>query len=102
MEKEFLFKVHKSYRWVVSICDKDIYGKVFTEGDRQLDLTGKFFEGEEVDKEKLREEIIKCIREDATFNIIGNKSVDLAKEIGLAEEEDILSVEGIPFFLVLL
>jgi hypothetical protein len=102
MKKDFLFKVHKSYRWVVSICDRDIYGKIFSEGNKQLDLTGKFFEGEEIDEEKLREEIIKGVREDATFNIVGKNSIKVLKELGIAKEEDILEVGGVPFFLVLL
>ncbi|MFA5060931.1 MAG: DUF424 family protein [Candidatus Pacearchaeota archaeon] len=102
MVKDFLFKVHKSYRSVISICDKEIYGKKFTQGDMQLDLTGVFFSGEEVDKEELREEIIRCVREDATFNIVGEKSIELIKELGMVKEEDVLRVEGVPFLLVLL
>lgn len=102
MGEDFLFKVHKSYRLVISICDSEIYGKKFIEGDRQLDLTGAFFNGEKVGRERLRKEIIRGVREDATFNIVGERAVGLVKEMGIAGEGDILSVGGVPFFLVLL
>ncbi len=102
MEKEFLFKIHKSYRWVVAICDKEIYGKKFTEGIKQIDLTGNFFKGELIDRSILKSEIIRCIREDATFNIVGEKSVEIAKEIGMARDEEVLKIKGVPFFLILL
>jgi len=98
---EILFKVHKSYRLVVAICDKDIYGRKLVEGNRQLDLTGPFFQGEEVDEAELKEKIIDCSKEDATFNIVGSRSVGVAKEIGLVKDEGILKVENVPFALVL-
>lgn len=100
--KDFLFKAHKSYRWVVSVCDKELYGRKFSEGDRQLDLSGAFFNGEEMSCEQVRMEVIRCLREDATFNVVGEKSVGIFKEMGIAEDDAVLSVEGVPFFLILL
>jgi len=98
---DYLFKIHKSYRLVVAICDKDVYGKMLTEGIRQLDLTGSFFQGEEVDEAGLKEKIIDCSKEDATFNIVGKNSIRIAKEIELIKDEGVLEIEGVPFALVL-
>ena len=99
---KILFKIHKSYRLVVAICDKDIYGRKLIDDNRQLDLTGPFFQGEEVSEEELREKMIDCAKEDATFNIVGSRSVSVAKKIGLVVDEGVIEIGGVPFALVLL
>ena len=102
MMGDYLFKVHESYRWVVAVCDKDVYGRKLVDGERQLDLTGPFFEGEEVDEDGLRERIVDCVKEDATFNIVGVRSVGVAKSLGIVKDEGVIEIEGVPFALVLL
>lgn len=51
---EILFKLHNSYRQVVAICDKELYGRLIQEDNKQIDLTGDFFKGEEISKEDLK------------------------------------------------
>ncbi|MFA4960472.1 MAG: DUF424 family protein [Candidatus Pacearchaeota archaeon] len=102
MEKNILIKIHKSYRWVVAICDEELYGKLFTEGERQLDLTGNFFKGESMNEKKIRLEIIRCLREDANFNVVGDRSVGIIKKLGLAKESDIIKIDSVPFILLLI
>lgn len=99
---DILFKIHESYRWVVAVCDKDVYGRKLSEGNRQLDLTGPFFNGEEIGNGELKERIVDCMKEDATFNIVGATSVGVAREIGLVKEGGVVEIEGVPFALVLL
>lgn len=99
---EILINIHESYRWVVAVCDKNIFGRKLKEGNRVLDLSGEFFNGKEVSEEKASEEIIRCNYEDATFNFAGEKSVSLAKELGLVKDEGVVEVEGVPFALLLL
>ena len=101
-EKNVLLKVHESYRWVVAVCDKDIFGRRLVEGNRVLDVSGEFFNGELMSDEKIESEIIRCNREDATFNFVGTESVGIAKALGLVKDEGIVTIEGIPFALVLL
>jgi len=98
---DILFKIHKSYREVVAICDKDVYGRNLSEGEKALDLTGPFFKGEEISEEEAGERIIDCVKEDATFNLVGEKVIKIAKEVGLIKDEGVLKVEGVPFALVL-
>ena len=97
-----LIKVHKSYRDVVAICDKELLGKYFEEDRFQLDIKESFFSGDK----KTPEEMIKLIKyysvEDATFNIIGKKSVNAAIQAGIITKEGIKEIGGIPFALVLL
>jgi len=101
-DKNFLVKEHKSYRLVISICDKDLYGRKIAEGEKQLDLTGQFFAGEEKD----REETINLIRyysgEDDTFNIVGENSCGIAQELGIIKPEGVKKISRVPYALVLL
>jgi|SRR3989344_4599282 len=101
-DKNILLKVHKSYRNIIAICDKELYGQKITEGIKQLDLTGDFFKGTPMSEDEAKEEIIDQSKEDATFNIIGEKSIRIAKDSGIIIKEGILKIKGIPFALVLL
>jgi hypothetical protein len=95
-------KVMHSYRDVVAICDKELLGKIFEEGKFQLDVKESFYRGKEVTEEELFEIINKMAVEDATFNIVGKRSINAALKAGLIEKEGIRKIKGIPFSLVLI
>ena len=97
-----LVKIHKSYRNVVAICDSDLLGKKFEQGNLQIDLSGSFFEGEEKTSEETLEIIQDLAIEDSTFNIVGEKSVRLALKAGIIEEKGIKKIKDIPVALSLL
>lgn len=94
-------KVSESYRNVVAICDEELIGKRFEEEKFQLDVKENFFKEKKVSEE----ELIKIIRnmsiEDATFNIVGEKSIKTALKVGIISEDSIGKIKGIPFALVL-
>jgi uncharacterized protein len=94
-------KIHKSYRDVVAICDKDLIGKRFEQGNLQLDVKESFFNGKEVSEKEAMDIMIDMAKEDATFNIIGHKSVKAALKCGLIQKEGIKTIQEIPFALVL-
>ncbi len=95
-------KIHKSYRTVVAICDDDLIGKKFKEGERLLDVRESFYKGEHVDHDKAVEVMKAQSYDDATFNIVGKESVAAAQEAGIITKEGVGTVENIPFALVLL
>jgi hypothetical protein len=97
-----LIKIHKSYRNIVAVCDFDLIGKTFEQGERILEVRENFYNGEEIGEEKLIELMRNLAREDATFNIVGRKSVEVALKAGIISREGIKKVKGIPFALVLL
>lgn len=120
-EKNILLKVHESYRWVVAVCDKDVFGRKLVESaacgipsregtdvpsslgsKRVLDVSGVFFEGKEMSDEEVAAEIVRCNREDATFNFVGKESVSIAKQLGIVKDEGVVEIDGVPFALVLL
>lgn len=95
-------KIIKSYRDTVVICDSDLIGKRFEEGKFQLDIKESFYKGEELSEEKVIKIMKEMSKEDATFNIVGEKSVNIALKIGIISKEGIKKIRNIPFAMVLL
>ncbi|MFW6233334.1 MAG: DUF424 domain-containing protein [Nanoarchaeota archaeon] len=87
----------KSYRNVVAICDSDIIGKIFEEGDFQLNVKESFYKGEELNEEDVLKIIKDMSKEDASFNIIGEKSVNTAIRAGIISKENVKEIQKIPF-----
>jgi len=95
-------KIHRSSRIVVAFCDSDLIGKKF-EGDiRQLDCRENFYKDKEVDEDEAIKIMQDQRREDATFNIVGEKSIKAAVKAGIIKESDTDKIKGIPFALTLL
>ena len=95
-------KIHNSYRDVVAICDSELIGKKFEEDKFQLDVKENFFRGEKIDEEKVIGMMKNMLKEDSTFNIIGEKSVNAALKAGIITKDGIKKIRGIPFALILL
>jgi hypothetical protein len=94
-------KIIKSYRDIVAICDSELLGKNFEEGNFQLDVKESFFKGEKMSEEEVLEIIEGMSAEDATFNIVGERAVSVALKSGIISEEGIRKIQGIPVGLVL-
>ena len=95
-------RIIKSYRDVVAICDSDLLGKRFEEGKFQLDVKESFYKGEEKSESETVEFLKRMRMEDATFNIVGRKSVKAALKAGIINENSIGEVQGVQFALILL
>ena len=91
----------KTYRDIVAICDSDLIGKKFVEGEFQLDIKESFFKGKEESVEEVKKIMTNMIKEDATFNIVGENSIKTALNTGIISEEGIKKIQGIPFALIL-
>jgi hypothetical protein len=91
----------KSYRDVVAICDSEVLGKIFQQENLKLEVKESFYKGQEVSKKELVEIINDMIKEDATFNIVGENSIEIALEEGIIDKDCIKTIAGIPFALVL-
>lgn len=95
-------KVHDSYRRVVAVADKELIGKKFEQGNRQLDVRENFYKGNEFSEEEAVRQLQRHAVEDATFNIVGNKSVKAALQAGIIGEGSTSKVSGVPFALKLI
>lgn len=94
-------KIHESYRNVIAICDSELLGKQLEEGKMQLEV-GAFFDGEEKTEAECLGIMEDTIKEDATFNIVGDKATKLALKAGIISKEGIKKIRGVPFALVLM
>ena len=81
------FKIHKSYRYVIAIADKELIGKTFEQDKFQLNVKENFFKGEEINEEKAIPLMQNYEKEDATFNIIGKKSTQAALKAGIITKQ---------------
>lgn len=102
MSLQMFVKIHNSYRNVIAICDSELIGKKFEEDKFQLDIKENFFKGEKIDEEKVIDMMRNMLKEDSTFNIIGEKSVNSALKAGIITKDGIKKIQGIPFALILL
>ncbi len=95
-------KIRKAYRNVVSLCDSELLGKKFEEGRLQLDIRENFYKGEEVTEKKAVKLLQQQKTEDATFNIIGEESVETAIKADIITRESVGKIANIPYALFLL
>jgi len=97
-----IISIIKTYRDIVTLCDKELLGKYFEEGQFQLDVKESFYSGEKTTEEEAIIILQDMAREDYTFNIVGEKSTNTAVKAGIITEEGVRKIQGIPFALVLL
>src|SRR3989338_5950760 len=83
---------HSQHGYIYVITDKDILGKKFEERKLQLDLTKKFYSGEEVSKEELK----KKIKQARHLHLTGKEAVAVGIEMDLVDPEKILYIQKIP------
>ena len=87
-------KLHKTLegRTILAVCDSDIIGKRYEEGELQLDLTSGFYRGEEMDEARIKG-YFKVVH---VVNLVGENAVELGIKEGLVDKDHIMKVDGIP------
>jgi hypothetical protein len=75
---------------LVSVCDADILGRTFENGEVTLTVEADFYDGEEADEAAVVESLGRC----AVANIVGTRAVGVALEHGFVDEEHVLELEG--------
>jgi uncharacterized protein len=90
-----IVKVHKSKdgKTVVAACDDELRGKVFEEGNKQLDLSSDFYAGDKLTDKEAGD----LIRNADMINLVGEKAVKLGVDEDVIDTENIIKIEGIPF-----
>ncbi|PIZ51437.1 DUF424 domain-containing protein [Candidatus Woesearchaeota archaeon CG_4_10_14_0_2_um_filter_33_13] len=83
---------------ILVITDKEVLGKVFVEGKKQLDLSKPFYHGEEKTIEKIKEEI----KSTYILHLSGENSVSLGVELGLVDNNRIIWIQNVPHAEVVL
>ena len=90
-------KIHRDAEsYVVAVCDKALIGKCFEEGDLCLDVSERFYSGEEMGAD----ELFDFVEDAKTVNIVGEESVKLFVDRGVISEKNINKVKSVPFAIV--
>jgi hypothetical protein len=75
---------------LVAVCDPDILGETFEDGDVSLSVSEEFYGGETASESEVAESLARC----SVANIVGSESVRIAIEHGFVDEENVLEVDG--------
>jgi hypothetical protein len=77
---------------VIGACDEELLGKKFTDGKFQIDVSKRFYEGDRIDKNALKQYL-----NDATIaNLVGKEAVNCAVKLGFIDPRCILKIKGVP------
>jgi len=76
---------------LVAVCDSNLVGKKFEEGDFQIDLTGGYFKGEKVSDDELVDMLTGA--SNATF--VGKESVEIGKKLKMIGD-NVKVIDGVP------
>ena len=88
-----LVKIHRSINsQVLCLCDSDLIGKRLRQGNKQLEITERFYKGEETPKTAL----LSLIKISNNINIIGKESIEFAVRNKLIDKSSIIKIQGIP------
>lgn len=77
---------------ILVVTDPDILGKVHLEGRKQLDLSNKFYQGEE----KNLTEVEELVEEAYILHLTGKNAVELGVRLGIVDRNKVLVIKGIP------
>ncbi|MFD1646989.1 DUF424 domain-containing protein [Haloarchaeobius litoreus] len=80
---------HTEEGLLVSVCDPDVLGETFEDGDLSLTVTEEFYAGDEVDEDA----VVDSLRRASVANIVGERAVTVAIDAGIVEEANVLAIE---------
>jgi hypothetical protein len=75
---------------LVAVCDDDVLGETFEDGDVSLTVTEEFYGGDEVGEAAVVDSLARA----AVANIVGREAVELAIDEGFVDEANVLEVES--------
>ncbi len=77
---------------LIGACDEELIGKKFEDGEFHIDVDKGFYDGERVSSDVLK----KFLEEATIANLVGEKTVSCAIDIGLIDPSCVLKIKGIP------
>jgi hypothetical protein len=73
---------------LVSVCDADLLGETFENGDISLTVTEEFYGGDHRDVAGAQDALTRA----SVANLVGVRAVTLAVEVGVVDERNVLEV----------
>jgi hypothetical protein len=90
--KVYLNKIRYEDEYIIAICDEEILGQRFQEGERQIHITESFYKGELVSLE----EGLRALEQATIANIVGERIVEEALKAQMIHKNGILRIQNIP------
>jgi len=88
----FMKKYETDGKVIVAVCDSDIIGKKFKEGNLVLKLEESFYKGCEACEAEVKEALA-CA---SIANIAGKRSIACAVDCELIDPDTVIYIDGIP------
>lgn len=92
MPNVYLKEIRREGECIVAICDKEVLGKKFEEGDKQLHVNEFFYKGELVSIE----EGLRAMERATIANIVGERIVSEALKARLIRKRGIIRIQNVP------
>ncbi|MFC6731315.1 MULTISPECIES: DUF424 domain-containing protein [unclassified Haladaptatus] len=73
---------------LVSVCDSDILGETFTDGDVSISVSESFYGGDETDEQG----VVASLQRATVANIVGTQAIQVAVENGFVDESTVLTI----------
>lgn len=73
---------------MVAVCDRDVLGETFENGEVSLTVTESFYGGDEAEEG----EVVDSLARASIANIVGSRAVEVAVEAGIIDAECVLDV----------
>ncbi len=77
---------------MVAVCDEEIVGMDFREGELRLEIKEDFYGKDVFDEDDVK----RALRQATIANISGERAVKLAISIGVVDEKRVLRIGGCP------
>ena len=88
----FSVKIHRSPSGeVLAVCDEELLGQSFSEGELRLKVGQGFYGGDTVTETVLLEYLCRA----NSINLVGNESVAVAIREGYVDEKCVISIGGV-------
>ena len=77
---------------LVAVCDKDLMGKNFEEGELSLKISERFYKGEEATEC----DVIASLQRATIANLVGKRAIKCAVDNDFIQEACVIFVDGVP------
>jgi hypothetical protein len=77
---------------LVAVCDSELIGRTFREGELHLSVNEDFFKGRPADEHEVK----KALKEATIANLVGEQSVACGIDSGIVDEHCVITIGGIP------
>ncbi len=81
---------------MLNICDPELINKTFYDKNTKIKINPNYYAERDVDAHEAKNLLTKC----NSINMVGEKTVSLAINLGIGSEKSIRRIEGIPFLIV--